>query len=410
MKLTPAAPGIGRSLYTSSLAGKKPESEAEARDILTHHRASTQRTARHVALLPESPLSADTYVDAIFDGVPMARAGRGRAGGVYSFEVTEKSKAKIREVFSRLGNVIVGAPVGSLTKGGRVAIKVSPLPDHARKKWREYGSSRKFDIWHAHLMTAANDASVHHELATFRGIPLLGNGAANLDIKDHVPTFYFAGVDTQMGVYLTVMSFVDGSVARKSQLTYKAVAKIERAFLALHAAGYAHADAHENNVFLTKDDGPATLIDFGYAMRLPQRLADRATTAARKAYETLKSTGRWPVDVIDNVWYGSRGIGAHVDQVMKSVLGGGLDMWYNPNGKFVRWMWASFDDGAKLNAARMHVWGLKIGTSQKSRRPNSRLKVISPKSGRLLTPMNKKTIRRPNFPPLKRPELNYGNL
>jgi hypothetical protein len=97
--------------------------------------------------------------------------------------------------------------------------------------------------------------------------------------SDHVPKYHTGGYSPAMDATLTVMELVDGrQVAATRELSPRAFADLEKAFVSLWARRIFHADAHSGNAFVKKD-GRVALIDFGASIVLPDSL--RAKTVAQ---------------------------------------------------------------------------------------------------------------------------------
>jgi hypothetical protein len=97
--------------------------------------------------------------------------------------------------------------------------------------------------------------------------------------SDHVPKYHTGGYSPKMDATLTVMELVDGrQVAATRELSARAFADLEKAFVSLWARRILHADAHSGNAFVKKD-GRVALIDFGASIVLPESL--RAKTVAQ---------------------------------------------------------------------------------------------------------------------------------
>lgn len=97
---------------------------------------------------------------------------------------------------------------------------------------------------------------------------------------DIVPHFYFSGaVKAKDGGmwYVTVMQRANGATLRSvlssrqdGAMTASEYVKVERAIMRLWLLGVVHADLHMSNVMFDPSSGKVTILDFGFAVPLPE--------------------------------------------------------------------------------------------------------------------------------------------
>ena len=123
---------------------------------------------------------------------------------------------------------------------------------------------------------------VHQKLSSSSGSIVCGK-----PVRASVPGFYFSAYD---GVnYITVMSMARGMDARKYITKYRPSArgyvKLEKAIASMWLAGYLHGDFHTGN-WLADEYGNVEILDFGFAVVLPQALKDKLSSTIQSAIQS----------------------------------------------------------------------------------------------------------------------------
>lgn len=303
---------------------------------------------RHVTLEEH-----DAWMASLFPG--STRIGRGEFGTAYSVAVRGRAVGAMDDLFARVKDRI-GTSLPA--EGATVVVKVIS------------GSSGK--SWRKSMEDGLRDAKVLAALD--REPPFQLCPGVTVRPQDIAPRFYFGGVLLDHGLVVSVMGMASGNNLRKREKSTSALtaAAVEKAFLALHAFGVVHADAHDENVMMV-DEGRAVLIDFGLAVQLPEALKRRAQATLRDAYATLVRTGTWPTARVLDDWHAESGIGSYVEnRVRKHVYDDepGRRSFYNPNMHSIQVIMNRVVNPEELDRARLRVWGTcrATGTSGSARR------------------------------------------
>lgn len=386
--LSPAAPEAGLP-YTTNLKvnAKRSLANSIGRRVANGVTRSKLQTRRSLpgnfstsAVPPIAPQSADDFLAKFMDlKKDVFKKMGGAQGKVYVVKTTDRTMTALKKLRASLVHTIKGDSLTAFTH--RYAIKVMQLRDGYIKQWKAYRPIDRQRLWTSLVHTSVSEASIHHELANKPVLRLFQDSHDShvsplLNIRRHIPKFYFGGVHEGAGVYVLVMEYIEGETPRPPVLARRgpmSIARIERAILTLHAHGIAHADLHSDNILLGRD-GQVTLIDLGFATHLPSRLyAKTVLDKIRRAYETLKETRQWPEDVANGIWYSANGgIGQYINTYMAK---GKRVSWYNPNGKYLKTLRTGFTKD-ELDKARLRVWDIP---AKKSPLPSLRKNKRKPK-------------------------------
>ena len=290
----------------------------------------------------------------------------GVQGAVYGGRATDVTVAWLRSVAGRLFARVGGGGGG----GGGVMPRVG---DDLIIKIDSPRRTDDVDDW---LRTKVHEASVHEYLA--RAPPVRGAGWST-HAKEHVPQFHFAGAFYKVssgqpgqqgdkgGVTLSfihVMQRAPGVVLKRlprGQFDLNVYLRFERATASLWAAGIAHADLHDSNALYDAATNHVWIVDFGFAVVLPDALRDRVRLmlprAVRDGVRSLGQLFRTPA----RAQHGVEGLQAYVDSVL---LGRDYEE-YNPNAQalirhaktktYVR-------DLTGVAEARRQLWGIPAST------------------------------------------------
>lgn len=264
---------------------------------------------------------------------------------IYTITMNAKVRDELRSLRHDLQNVVVGQPIGMISDGTPLVIKVINMPSYNRNLEA---------LWKEFLFRSSCDA-VFHKLLMERK-PIKINPDVILDPADIAPRFFFGGSSNVVGVYVTVMERVLGKTAKevlrdkKASTTVELAAKIERAVLTAIALGFEHGDAHLENVIVEDGTQKVKFIDFGMSMMLPQAVREQAITAIKQGILSLAKYHRWN------------------DAATKSLLDGDIKKYvnarmvrrkyrnfYNPSFKLLQAVRSGITKFA-MDRARLSVW------------------------------------------------------
>lgn len=180
--------------------------------------------------------------------------------------------------------------------------------------------------------------------------------------SDHIPRFYLAFL-ANVNVYATFMSMAGTtslndylkSTARK--LDAKMYASIEKSVAVMWASGFTHADLHSGNILVDPTAKRAWVIDFGFAVRIPQTLRD---FVRRRIGEIVGRGGG--VKSLGEIWTEKGPTGESLSSFTdKATQLKGITKWYNPNGRAVllHYKKMSASERIAFENARKELWGCK---------------------------------------------------
>lgn len=186
--------------------------------------------------------------------------GKGEYGTAYSMKVTPAIVSKFQNIL-QYGKFRVGSTLPKV--GDTVVVKVA----------KPHGNN--------FFEGSVKENVVHQTLSRGSGVVICGK-----PVRASVPGFYFSAYDGKN--YITVMSMARGMAARKYIAKFKPSArgyvKLEKAVASLWLAGYLHGDFHTGN-WLADETGNVEILDFGFAIVLPQGLRDKLTSAIQSAIQ-----------------------------------------------------------------------------------------------------------------------------
>jgi len=182
---------------------------------------------------------------------------------------------------------------------------------------------------------------------------------------DHIPRFYFSYLAAP-SVYATFMSMAGTTSLtsylsrRKKTLGPEMYASIEKAVAVMWASGFTHADLHSGNIMVDPAAKRAWIIDFGFAVRLPQTLRDfvRRRIGDIVARGGTKSLGEiWSEKAADGE--------SLVSFTNRATQLRGISGWYNPNGRAVLLHYKKMTKTgrAKFELVRKRLWGCDGATN-----------------------------------------------
>jgi tRNA A-37 threonylcarbamoyl transferase component Bud32 len=235
------------------------------------------------------------------------------------------------------------------------------MDENERRRYLEtFVKNRKRTIWESVLRDGSVDASNHKYIMTRPPVTFkCASGTATVRARDTIPNLYFGGSHNAYGVYTIVMGFVHGKLLKhiKNEPTPGMVANLEKAMFTFAASGVEHGDAHTGNIFADLNDN-VCLIDFGMSVIMPRASKDRALRKLGGCVRALQTTGTWPEDVSNSVWYGADHRGENERSIMRylnSYMKAKGYTWYNPTGKMLRYMKRKVKK-RELDVARKRIW------------------------------------------------------
>lgn len=198
------------------------------------------------------------------------------------------------------------------------------------------------------LVTALREARMHSYLST-ASVPETAQMPAVLG-AEVVPEFHFGGAITLDSTptapplwFVSVMALAPGkalqSHLKSNALTAALFAKIEKAVYSLWLLGVAHADLHDANLMYDSKTRKVTIIDLGFAVKIPGNMVKK-----------LRVTARPDNDAAD--------VYLLIQQYVSSVvyLRDPTLTFFNPEGRVLRWLYDNVKDKGAIEKARERVW------------------------------------------------------
>ena len=272
--------------------------------------------------------------------------GKGRHGEVF----VARWSPLLSTLVKRLQH---GVDVSAPFMGARVVVKVSRGPVN----------KDSYMVW---LYDCMRELYVHQFLASRRCKRFGPDGKYEACVRDFIPPLYAGGVfrekTSEAPVFVIVMGIGDG--AHPTQfLTADMYLGFEKAACAMWLHGVLHADLHEQNILWDAVRKRATIIDFGFAIMLPQHLTKAIETSLAAAIDAkARSLGeifrpKSPFHV--------PGLLDHSNGVLK-----GRDYsWYHANSTSLTHMFSRVIDVANLPARRQALWAARANRPTSARRP-----------------------------------------
>ena len=166
--------------------------------------------------------------------------------------------------------------------------------------------------------------------------------------KSIVPQFHFGGPWLYAGHWwvVTAMGLVRGvplrTYLRTHQLTARLFAKIEKAVMTLWFLGFAHQDLHDLNIMYDANAKKVTLLDLGFAVRLPNNIVQHMRSKV--------TTQSDPADVY------RRYIEAFASSIIWQREGRSDRGFQNPDGRVLRVLFNRLIDNENLVVEREKAW------------------------------------------------------
>lgn len=229
------------------------------------HGASWKRTGA----LPapgDTPATPAAYVHAMF-GDDARRLANGSYGTTFTLRVTPAACATLRRLCSTLSDVLELALPAA---GSTVILKVA-----AQRKTKQ--------SWEDFVGLNTREASAHVHVWKSRPVTVGHPCRVSLAARKYVPRFYAFGIDRAACVCITCMQHIARArplSAIKTGVSVELYQNLERALMALWLSGCDHCDMHLDNVLVT-GKSRVRIIDFGFAVRIPEAMRLQFLAAAR---------------------------------------------------------------------------------------------------------------------------------
>ena len=308
----------------------------------------------------------------------------GQYGITYIVEVTDAFLETIGRAMREAGHRVSGERLPA--RGARVVMKVAKRKK--RQSWVDFVTDNVREA-------AAHREIVKSDISTCIKIPCSGKFQC---AGDHVPTFYcgFANGAGPTAEYATIMGYAGGTTLdeyMKTRLTTAEVyANFELAACTLWASGFAHGDLHRGNAMIDPATNKVTIIDLGFAIKLPAALRTGIRDRIGEIVESDDggSMGRMWTDL---------GVTAYANRIMTTR---GISPWYNPDGRALVTMFNILlpGDKARLPAVRRALWGCT------PRRRPTNANSDTTEEGEIRPgrpPVARPPVARPPSPPVARP-------
>lgn len=170
----------------------------------------------------------------------------------------------------------------------------------------------------------------------------------DIDGSSIVPALYFGCLIQIDGKwwFTTVMAMAAGEplnkFLKKKPLTASVYAAVEKSIYSMWLIGVAHADFHLGNIMYHAASNKVTVIDLGFAVKLPQPIVHGLRLTASVAADAA------------SVYDGT--IAKYVSSVIYARGGTHQFAWFNPDGRVLSFMYNNITNKQQLAAARIHVW------------------------------------------------------
>lgn len=226
------------------------------------------------------------------------------------------------------------------------------------------------------LEIAVREAAVHQLVSGVKKGPAVSGRCVSLT-SPRVPPFYMSAGAVMPSKdkvqVVTVMGSVAGAPVMseagwrvQAPKTAEMYVAVEKAVAALWMAGVAHADLHMGNVLYDAATKNATVIDFGYAVELP----DAARAALPKALGSAIERGAASLSA---AWRPKKEGGVGLRLYMNAVLAQRGWKEYNPDDRGLEWLWTQLPptERTRVPVVRRRAWGCAASGTQRARSPSA---------------------------------------
>ncbi|AGE56274.1 PBCV-specific basic adaptor domain-containing protein [Paramecium bursaria Chlorella virus NE-JV-1] len=212
----------------------------------------------------------------------------------------------------------------------------------------------------------ARENTVHKNLTTSASCYKIPLASRPTCITSFVPKFYLSWTFSSNGTNFCA-TIMDSAGDESIQTFAKSIKHIspemyarfyvsfEQAICSLWLAGYVHGDLHRENVIINRKTGAAKLIDFGFALKLPQEFVKRI------AEETSKMISEGSNRSFADIWTEQtiNGQQTLVDYTNR-IMSGKHYSWYNPDYKILQTVYNEIPRGGKalISSLRSRSWGI----------------------------------------------------
>ena len=164
--------------------------------------------------------------------------------------------------------------------------------------------------------------------------------------RDIVPFMHLAGLGrfASKSWFVSVMGLASGVTLeghlRHHRLTAVVFARIEKVVCSMWLLGIAHADLHFGNIMVGGGGAEVTLLDLGFAVKLPAPLV----TELRRRVTVVTDPAKLYTDLVRH----------HVSSVIYQR--DATMSWYNPDDRVLRHLYNEVVDKANILQSRFAVW------------------------------------------------------
>ena len=226
--------------------------------------------------------------------------------------------------------------------GSRVVMKVATRK--SRQAWTDFVTDNVREA-------AAHREIVKSDISTCIKIPC---SSAFQCAGSHIPAFYlgFMNGGGASASYVTLMGYAGDMTLdeymRTRLTTAETYANFELAACTLWASGFAHGDLHRKNAMIDPATQKVTIIDLGFAIKLP---ADLRTKIRDRIGEIVESDDGGSMG---QMW-ADLGVTAYANRIMTTR---GISPWYNPDGRALVTLFNILlpADKARLPEVRRALW------------------------------------------------------
>lgn len=302
--------------------------------------------------------------------------------GAYGVAFRLLASAHVENLVHHFSHVIRGASIP--VHGSTLVMKIST-----------YDIKKEYTSW---LSSCERENAVHKYVSSLPCVAIPGM-ATPICVKKHTPKFFCSGLFecpyTGNSFYITLMDLARGIPVNALLEKMKGVPstamylEMERAAAALWMNGIVHADMHKGNMLY--DGEKVTIIDFGFAVVLPDTLREKIRK--RIAHVVVKTGIRSLGEIFEqSSEHGIANLQNHVNRVQH---GRGAS-WYNPDMSAMLRMYSRLprDERETVPTKRRAIWGVRTKSTKSTKASSSTNNNNKKKPSRISSFFNKVRRRR----------------